>query len=636
MGDPEKPWYTPMILAFLREDCPRLLGQSQQLFARDIATLERRLAAEGESFLTKTLPALGKAIDLALQKRQPLVCTSFKKRGKTALPAFLSGLLRRVFSDDGWVRDIPCVESIRLLRQICFWCKKLQKGYSDEALQRAITDFIQVDEALPLCQSDLHSAGRLLAVARVVVERILRHVGDPSAALPCHGPGAVAGGDTLVGKRQPRISYRDLEAVFRPIPWMFSLRDASESPERVYDRPHEKYGLSRTTFVEKDSSGPRTIGLEPSTYMWCQQALKGLLYHHVQHGRCIAKGHINFDDQTKNRELARDWRRYDTLDMSKASDRNSLALFQALFAKTRLYPWLLASRTPGTVLPNGTILHYRKFAPMGSAVCFPVQAITYYALTCAALHLSGMPLILACRQTYVYGDDLIVPHGHFAVLEQAFESVGLKFNADKCCTSGKFRESCGLDAYDGIEVTPVRFRKSDVDDEVDLMKLVEHTHSLAEARYWGASYALFSAAKRKYRRLRAMRLPHCRKGVLPILTWPEFAGTTQLKSRHCDGVEYVCGWVFEPDRLVVPEALEMFYLRESLSLGAPVGIETRTSPVQAWGPEPVHFGRCITAKYRGRLAKLWRRRGSGIQTTELQKSIRANLARCPTMRRYAA
>lgn len=640
MGNSEEPWYTPMILAFLSEDVPRILGIPQGLFARDVTTLAHRVRHEGESFFTKTLPSLGKAIDLALQGTTPLMCTSFKKRGRTALPAFLSALLRRVFTDDGYVRDIPCVTSIRLLRQITMWCKKLEKGYSDESLQKAVDDFVSVDASLPSCEGDMPNAGRLLAVARAIVERIFRNVDSPTTVAPAHGPGSVADAAGPIRKRIFGVRYTDLEKWFRPIPWFFSLRDASECYTRITNRIKRQFGLDKVMFVNKDSSGPRTIGLAPAAYMWCQQALKTLMYHHIEKVCRLTRGRVNFTNQLINRSFALLWQLYDTLDMSKASDRNSLALFKALWRNTPLYGWLLASRTPGAVLPDGRVLMYKKFAPMGSAVCFPVQAVTYYALACAALHLSGMPLLLACRKVYVYGDDLIVPHGFSAVLYDAFEAVGLKFNADKCCTDGKFRESCGCDAYDGIEVTPVRFRKDTIDDDYDVVRLVEHAHSLAQAGYWSSAGSLERASKAKYKTLmKKLRLRHSPER-LPILTWPTL-GASSVELSFKDQQSYACGWSYVPDKEISLPELEMFHLREGLTRVGPVGVDrgggvtARSRPrSKRWvsakieGEEiccvhkPVVDRRAFAAKYRGKLRrKAVQLELPLVRTTPLQKEL---------------
>jgi hypothetical protein len=58
----------------------------------------------------------------------------------------------------------------------------------------------------------------------------------------------------------------------------------------------------------------------------------------------------------------------------------------------------------------------------------------------------------------VYGDDVIVPTAQAANAIELLEAFGLKVNRDKSCISGLYRESCGMDAYAGIEITPVRFR----------------------------------------------------------------------------------------------------------------------------------------------------------------------------------
>lgn len=590
----EEPWYTPTILAFLGQDVPRATGLDPQLFVKDVTTLSRRLSAEGESFLLKTLPAFGKSIDLALQGHVPLATPLFKKRGRSALPAFLSALLRRVFSDDGWVKDNPCIISIRLIRQLCFWCKKLQKGYSDESLRKALADFIEVDKALPSKMHDLLPSADLLGTARVVIERIFRHVENPTRSHPSHGPGAVAGGEGTVGKRGLKISYKRLEEVFRPIPWFRSLRDVTEDLDEFFSRPRREYGISRLEFVEKDSSGPRTIGLEPAEYMWCQQALKDLMYHHIECTPNVARGHVNFTDQTVNRELARNWSDFETLDMSKASDRNSYVLVKYLFGQTRLWPWLRASRTPGTLLPNGEILMYKKFAPMGSAVCFPVEACVFYALACAALHLAGMPLYLACRNTYVYGDDLIVPRGFFDSLDAAFSSVGLSFNKDKCCTHGKFRESCGLDAYDGHDVTPVRMRVARCDGDTDVVRLVKHSNRLAIAGFWAASSVYERCLKREFSQLfRKLRLPRACSTSLPILHWYDVPEFSTLRIRVVNSIAYVKGWALRTCKCEGNDADEVRYLRESLSRGGPVGsLSART------------VSRLFDLRYRGCLTKV--------------------------------
>jgi hypothetical protein len=58
----------------------------------------------------------------------------------------------------------------------------------------------------------------------------------------------------------------------------------------------------------------------------------------------------------------------------------------------------------------------------------------------------------------IYGDDVIVPTACAEDAIETLESFGLKVNVDKSCYRGFFRESCGVDAFLGEDVTPVRLR----------------------------------------------------------------------------------------------------------------------------------------------------------------------------------
>jgi len=59
------------------------------------------------------------------------------------------------------------------------------------------------------------------------------------------------------------------------------------------------------------------------------------------------------------------------------------------------------------------------------------------------------------REVRVFGDDIIVPIDAWPLVCDMLTTLGLKVNADKTFGTGKFRESCGTDAYDGVNVTKV-------------------------------------------------------------------------------------------------------------------------------------------------------------------------------------
>jgi len=169
----------------------------------------------------------------------------------------------------------------------------------------------------------------------------------------------------------------------------------------------------------------------------------------------LTRDNVRFTDQTPNRNAAllasRDGK-YATLDLKEASDRVGSDLVRLLFPGN-LCRYLFACRSLSTVLPTGELLKLKKFAPMGSCLCFPVMALTIWAILTA-----GAPNADARERIYVYGDDVIVPTATAENAIEQLESFGLKVNRDKSCTSGLFRESCGTDAFQGVDVTPVRFR----------------------------------------------------------------------------------------------------------------------------------------------------------------------------------
>jgi hypothetical protein len=97
---------------------------------------------------------------------------------------------------------------------------------------------------------------------------------------------------------------------------------------------------------------------------------------------------------------------------------------------------------------------------MGSACTFPVQSIIYCIVAISVrLYLSKTwPTTHAVRaasaRCSVFGDDIIVPKDDCPTVIEALEYLGLKVNTAKTFGTGKFRESCGVDAWGGYNVTP--------------------------------------------------------------------------------------------------------------------------------------------------------------------------------------
>jgi hypothetical protein len=196
-----------------------------------------------------------------------------------------------------------------------------------------------------------------------------------------------------------------------------------------------------------------------------QQALKRFMYKRIE-SHPLTKGLVNFVDQGINGRLALEASstgHYATLDMSAASDRVSRTLVRYLFHDCpEMRDALIATSTRTISLPDKLIdfiddLPGAKFAPMGSATCFPVMALIHFVLIKAILALSVIPRELT-REIYVYGDDIIIRAECVEAVFAYLPFFGMKFNTEKSYVHSQFRESCGMHAFRGVEITPAFFK----------------------------------------------------------------------------------------------------------------------------------------------------------------------------------
>lgn len=425
---------------------------------RDKLTIVSRISHEGLSFVTKTLPSLGKALDYGLEHGRFIPPARWKVRKGQATPEFLRGLHNLVFdARTGSLLDQPSIAAIRSLRQICFFMYKLKLPYSAVQEEVVINNFILTDTELDLGDDDA-----LFESASHLIENVLKDL-DVSVIVPKHGPGAVATGEKAEDKWTFGRIYRQVDRLY-PFDQYFMVggdREVEDRMEWHNSLLRDIRPVAKVVLVPKDSRGPRLISEEPLEIQYVQQGIKELLYSHIESSP-LTGGRVNFSDQSINRSLAysssRDGK-YATIDLKDASDRVSLSLVEWLFKRTAILPYLIATRSTATMLPDRRIVELRKFAPMGSALCFPIEALTFWALIVAHLHRStrrSLQSIVA--SVYVYGDDIIVPVEWVDAARYALTVAGLVVNDSKSYRYGKFRESCGLDAYDGVVVTPLRLR----------------------------------------------------------------------------------------------------------------------------------------------------------------------------------
>jgi len=206
---------------------------------------------------------------------------------------------------------------------------------------------------------------------------------------------------------------------------------------------------------------------------------------------------LGFADQTPNQRMAREGSlsgSLATLDLSEASDRVSKQRVSDLLVNfPELHGRVMSCRSfRAAVLDE--VIHLNKFASMGSALCFPVEAMVF--LTCVFhgieqnlnRHLTSTDVERLSRKVRIYGDDIIVPVEHVHTVISSLELFGAKVNERKSFWNGKFRESCGKEYYDGHDVSIVRARQvfpTSRQDATQIISMVSLRNQMYYAGNWG-------------------------------------------------------------------------------------------------------------------------------------------------------
>lgn len=472
---------------------------------RDYQTVETRSEVEGFGFFALTLSQLGKAVLRGLETGHFECPTSFKRYKSTALPAFLRGLLELVFHQDGSLRVDSEPLAVKDLQQLTMFAYKLDIPHHPSREKAVINAFLKAEDELFTNREELTpNQSEVLDMAKTLIGSIFRRF-DPMDIKPRHGPGAVATGEKFEEKWTFVRKYEDIHKVYPYYTYFIGgVNQLLDQLKWYKGLTPMKSGCAKVVLVPKDARGPRLISMEPLEYQFIQQGLRLGMQEHLEKKSHLTRGRVNFEKQDINGRLALESsvdRKYATLDMKEASDRVSLYLVEQLYSG-RLLDCLKAVRTSATELPDGTIVELKKFAPMGSAVCFPVESTVFFALAVSAIVKEyGISQRAALKAVYVYGDDIIVDRRYVNALVEYFPAFGLKFNSDKCFINGYFRESCGTDAYKGLVVTPLRWRVPWLNRRQDgrtLASLTELSNAFFTSGYWRSSQLLQHCLERCY------------------------------------------------------------------------------------------------------------------------------------------
>jgi len=440
----------------------------------DITTARRRFEHEGLSFLTIVLPDFGKFIQKWIDQGQVGIHPSFST-GRGTLPLFLGGLFNRVFDRrSGLLLDEPSIDAIRALRQLTLSFAKISLPCSDARTMNAMVRYVECEKDVrqfdfDVSERDLNDfeemSNLLFRDVFTIVDRDVYY----DRLLPKHGPGAVADNLTSNGKYRSRSWTSRLSEVFLLDRYLIPNHHFVDDLEEVNVLEPGAEIPVRVISVPKTLKTPRIIAIEPTCMQYTQQALLRSLLEAFYRDELLC-GLIGFDNQEPNQLMACQGSADGltaTLDLSDASDRVSN---QLVIRMTRKWPLLQkaiqASRSRRADVPGHGEIRLAKFASMGSALCFPIEAFVFTTLIFLGIQKSlNRPLTKGDLHFFlgsvrVYGDDLIVPVEHVHTIVQTLEHFGARVGLDKSFWTGKFRESCGMEYLNGHDVTISRVRQA--------------------------------------------------------------------------------------------------------------------------------------------------------------------------------
>ena len=440
----------------------------------DLKKIEVRVKDEGISFLTISLANYGADLQKGLD-RGYVDHTLFKGFAfQGALPRLFGGLLDLIFDrGTGRLLPVPSIDAIRCLRQVTLMWAKIALPCTENRNRAAIDKYME-------CESNVRTTDKLIKNQQVLLADFSRVSGRLFSGIltridllvyreelePKHGPGVVA--DRLLGnsKWANSVWTHRLEGAFPS--WRYirtSFADYLRNPV-VHLEPGNEIPV-RVILVPKTLKTPRIIAVEPTHMQYAQQALLFEFAKAFQEDS-VLRSLIDFSSQIPNREMARKGSRdgsLATLDLSEASDRVSNQHVRLLLKN---HPWLAeavdACRSRKADVPGYGVIRLAKFASMGSALCFPFESMVFLTVLFMGIEralkrqLTRKDIKSFRGKVRVYGDDIIVPVEYANSVRDMLETFGFRVNINKSYWNGKFRESCGLDAYDGYDVTCIRIR----------------------------------------------------------------------------------------------------------------------------------------------------------------------------------
>jgi hypothetical protein len=472
-------------------------GDLQKTLFGDLIRIERLTKSHGLSFIMIDMPEGGKVLDQALSSGRLWADQLPETFGKVEAPSrqFLHGLFSEIFDESGFIKHQASADAVTFLRQVLYLAKKVRKECSnaailaeveayqaiDSGLRRPNLDWVgddlfphkgrsrvsllDTDDTPDWCRTYDPAPHPLIRYVEATADQLISRFPefDWREIKPKHGPGAVADGRRGIDKYSFPCWPLKLERIF-PFNYFGLSREDLICSEVPHPSLAEK--PARLLAVPKTLKGPRMIASEPVAHQYIQLGLMRWFRDNMPR---TLRSTIDFKKQGLSQRAcleASAWGDLATVDLSAASDRLSCWVVERIFrSNPSILIALHACRTRwlvnATKVGEPYFIRLNKYAPMGNGTTFPVQSIVYaiIAIACILYEANQWPshsaIRKAAQKVRVFGDDIILPSSAVSSLTRALAHCELVVNRMKTHTEGHFRESCGMDAFKGVDVTPL-------------------------------------------------------------------------------------------------------------------------------------------------------------------------------------
>jgi hypothetical protein len=233
---------------------------------------------------------------------------------------------------------------------------------------------------------------------------------------------------------------------------------------------------SRLSFVPKTTAISRPICVEPSLNMFYQLGCGAQIEARL---RSFFKIDLSLQPEL-NRRNARigSMGRYKgclaTIDLESASDSISLELCRDALPKEAFH--ILSLLRTAKCSYKGDTHTFGMMSTMGNGFTFPLQTVIFASAVTAVYSVFGRTARFGLKGACaVFGDDIIVHSNMYERVVRFLHFLGFRVNTAKSFSQGPFRESCGCDFFNGVNIRGVYAKKLDN---------VQDSYSLINAMTW--------------------------------------------------------------------------------------------------------------------------------------------------------